>query len=106
MNILRHICEAKATSIADLAYEEISWEKNTTNTFLWRLIKKGAVKRREPGFLCSDVYGNDEVLSSEAVEMVKRLYDGSIGIFVQAFLNKKPISQSEKECSSRKKSGL
>ncbi|MCL2835964.1 MAG: BlaI/MecI/CopY family transcriptional regulator [Defluviitaleaceae bacterium] len=96
MDILWRIGEARATLIADAARDEIGWEKNTTYTFLHRLIKKGAVKRRDPGFICSAVHGKDEILRDEAADMVERLYDGSIGMFVQAFLDKKPISQAEK----------
>ena len=97
MEILWRLGESRATHIADVARDEIGWEKNTTYTFLHRLIKKGAVKRRDPGFFCSAIHKKDEMLSGEAADMVDRLYAGSIGIFVQAFLGKKAISQAEKE---------
>jgi len=97
MEILWRVGESRATHIADVARDEIGWEKNTTYTFLHRLIKKGAVKRRDPGFFCSAVHEKGELLSGEAVGMVDRLYAGSIGVFVQSFLGKKPISQAEKE---------
>ena len=97
MEILWRIGEARASHIGDIARDEIGWEKNTTYTFLHRLIKKGAVKRSDPGFVCAAVYGRDEVLSGEAADMVERLYDGSIGVFVQAFLDRKPISQADKD---------
>jgi len=97
MEILWRVGENRATYIADVARDEIGWEKNTTYTFLHRLIKKGAVKRRDPGFHCSAVYKKSEVLSGEAADVVERLYSGSIGLFVQAFLDRKPISQTEKE---------
>jgi len=97
MEILWRIGKARASQIGDIARDEIGWEKNTTYTFLHRLIKKGAVHRSDPGFVCAAVYGKDEVLNDEATGMVERLYNGSIGVFVQAFLDRKPISQADKE---------
>ena len=97
MEILWRMGEIRASHIGDIARDEIGWEKNTTYTFLHRLIKKGAVRRSDPGFVCVAVHSRDEVLSGEAADMVERLYDGSIGVFVQAFLDRKPIPQADRE---------
>ena len=97
MEILWRTGEMRASHIGDIARDEIGWEKNTTYTFLHRLIKKGAVRRSDPGFICAAVHGRGEVLSEEAADMVEKLYDGSIGVFVQAFLDRKPISQADKD---------
>jgi len=97
MEILWRVGEERATCIADIARSEIGWEKNTTYTFLHRLIKKGAVKRRDPGFFCSAIYKKDETLQNQALEVVEKLYNGSIGLFVQSFLDGGTITSSEKE---------
>lgn len=97
MEILWRTGEERAAFIADVAQREIGWEKNTTYTFLNRLIKKGAVKRRDPGFLCSALYNREEALSSQAQDMVEKLYNGSLGLFVQSFLDGGTITPKEKE---------
>lgn len=42
-----------AKDISKIIKEYIGWEKNTTYTVIKRLINKGAVRREDPGFLCS-----------------------------------------------------
>jgi len=97
MQILWSHGKQRATHIADMAKEQIGWEKNTTYTFLHRLIKKGAVTRHDPGFHCEAACERDSVLSQEAQGIVEKLYNGSIELFVQAFLDGKPISAKERE---------
>lgn len=97
MELLWRFGEERATYIADIARSEIGWEKNTTYTFLHRLIIKGAVRRRDPGFYCSAIVGKDEILSSQALDVVDKLYSGSIGLFVQSFLDGGSITPAEKE---------
>ena len=97
MEILWANSEIRATDAADIAKARHGWEKNTGYTFLHRLIKKGAVIRRDPGFYCTAVLERDALLAQEAQEVVGKLYSGSIGQFVTAFFGGKAISQEEKE---------
>lgn len=97
MQILWREGEMRATTIADIAKSEIGWEKNTSYTFLNRLIKKGAIVRNDPGFVCVAACDRDEMRTSEAHGMVDKLYDGSIGLFVQAFLSDKSITARERD---------
>lgn len=53
MELLWSNRELAAKDIAAIIKEYIGWEKNTTYTVINRLIDKGAIKREEPGFLCS-----------------------------------------------------
>ncbi|MCL2526865.1 MAG: BlaI/MecI/CopY family transcriptional regulator [Defluviitaleaceae bacterium] len=97
MQILWDKGETRATEIADIAKAKYDWEKNTGYTFLHRLIKKGAVTRRDPGFYCKAACPRDALLAQEAQDMVSKLYSGSIGQFVSAFFGGKAISAEEKE---------
>jgi len=97
MQLLWNHGEQRATHIADMARERTGWEKNTTYTFLHRLIKKGAVKRRDPGFYCEAACEREAVLAQEAQGMIEKLYNGSLEMFVSAFLDGKEISQKERE---------
>jgi len=96
MQILWMHGETRATEVADIAKEQHNWEKNTSYTFLHRLIKKGAVVRRDPGFFCVAAYEQNELMGQEAREMVGKLYSGSIGQFVSAFFDGKAISDDER----------
>ena len=97
MQILWANGETRATEVADIAKARYDWEKNTGYTFLHRLIKKGAVTRRDPGFYCTAACERDVLLAQEAQEMVGKLYSGSIGQFVSAFFGGKAISPEEKK---------
>ena len=97
MEILWRTGEERATYIADISRTENGWEKNTTYTFLQRLIKKGAVMRSDPGFFCKAIVEKSEVLSGQALDVVDRFYNGSIGLFVQSFLDSGAITPQEKE---------
>jgi len=97
MHILWANGEIRATEVADIAKAKYDWEKNTGYTFLHRLIKKGAVVRRDPGFYCMAACEREELQAHEAKEMVGKLYSGSISQFVTAFFGGKAISAEEKE---------
>ncbi len=96
MQILWEHGELRASHVADIAKEKTGWEKNTSYTFLHRLIRKCAVTRRDPGFYCSAACERGELLTQEARGLVDKLYGGSIGAFVHAFLDEKPITPEEK----------
>ena len=51
MGVLWREGEATAKHIAAVLGEEVGWNVNTTYTLIKRCINKGAVERREPGFL-------------------------------------------------------
>ncbi|MCL2572371.1 MAG: BlaI/MecI/CopY family transcriptional regulator [Defluviitaleaceae bacterium] len=97
MEILWANGETRATVIADIAKAKYDWEKNTGYTFLHRLIKKGAITRRDPGFYCKATCERDSLLAQEARDVVSKRYSGSIGQFVSAFFGGKAISPEEKE---------
>ena len=97
MEILWNKGPTRATYIADTAREQVGWEKNTTYTFLHRLIKKGAVRRTDPGFYCEAAFDRELTLSTQARGLVEKTYNGSLGLFVRSFLDGGSISQAEKE---------
>ena len=42
--------------IAKLLTEELGWNVNTTYTLIKRCIKKGAIERSEPNFMCHALF--------------------------------------------------
>ena len=69
-----------AKDISKIIKEYIGWEKNTTYTVIKRLINKGAIRREDPGFLCSakvtknDYLGNRKLSLEETMELKRILH--------------------------------
>lgn len=97
MQILWRRGEMRAAEVADIARGEIGWERNTSYTFLNRLIKKGAVSRRDPGFVCTAKCSREELCKEEAHGIVNKLFGDSLSLFVSSFLNGTSITPQEKE---------
>ena len=52
MDVLWKQGDTPAREIARALGEELGWNVNTTYTLIKRCMKKGAIERTEPGFLC------------------------------------------------------
>ena len=52
MSVLWRDGDVPAKHIAKLLTEELGWNVNTTYTLIKRCIKKGAIERSDPGFMC------------------------------------------------------
>lgn len=69
------------------------WKRQTLNTFLARLEKKGLVKRE--GGLVSAVYGEDEYNCLQMKAAIDRMYNGKISNFVAAFTKKNLMKEED-----------
>lgn len=69
--------------------------KNTTYTFIKRLVEKGFIERREPGFVCVPRYGRDEILISETKSFIDRVYNGSFNQLFSQFVANQALSDRE-----------
>ena len=65
-----------AKRIAEKLTAEIGWNKNTTYTLIKRCIKKGAIARTEPNFMCHALIAKEEVQELETDELIDKIYDG------------------------------
>ena len=52
MNVLWNEGDCTAKHISNVLKDEIGWNMNTTYTLIKRCIKKGAIERSEPNFMC------------------------------------------------------
>ena len=52
MSVLWRDGDVPAKYIAKLLTEELGWNVNTTYTLIKRCIKKGAIERSDPNFMC------------------------------------------------------
>lgn len=87
MEVLWKGGDQPARQIAAILTEELGWNVNTTYTLIKRCIKKGAIERSEPAFLCRALVGKEEVQAAETAELVDKLYDGSVDKLFAALLS-------------------
>ena len=52
MGVLWREGDTTAKHIADVLIEQVGWNRNTTYTLIKRCMKKGAIARKEPNFMC------------------------------------------------------
>lgn len=85
----------KAKQLSLTAADKFGWNKNTTYTVLKKLVDKQAVKRSEPGFLCTSLIGKEEVRQTETETLIKKLYNGSKKALFSSLLEDTALSLEE-----------
>lgn len=89
--------DTTAKRISDILKEEIGWNMNTTYTLIKRCIKKGAIERSEPNFMCHALIPKEEVQEAETNELINKIYDGSADKLFAALLGRKKLSAEQIE---------
>ncbi len=97
MDILWKEGDVPAKHIADVLTKELGWNKNTTYTLIKRCMKKGAVERSEPGFMCHALIPKEKVQEAETNELINKIYDGSANNLFAALLGKKKLTAEQIE---------
>ncbi len=97
MDILWKEGDVQAKHIADVLTKELGWNKNTTYTLIKRCIKKGAIERSEPNFMCHALIPKEEVQEAKTNELINKIYDGSADKLFAALLSRKKLSAEEIE---------
>ena len=95
MGVLWDEGDTTAKYISDVLKEEIGWNMNTTYTLIKRCIKKGAIERSEPNFMCHAIIPKEEVQEAETTELINKVYDGSADKLFAALLGRKKLSPEE-----------
>ena len=93
MDVLWKEGDVPAKHVADVLTKELGWNKNTTYT----LIKRGAVERSEPHFMCHALIPKEKVQEAETNELINKIYDGSVDKLFAALLSRKKLSAEEIE---------
>ena len=83
MDVLWREGDSTAKHISDVLKAETGWNMNTTYTLIKRCIKKGAVQRSEPNFMCHALIPKEEVQAAETDELINKIYDGSADKLLQ-----------------------
>lgn len=87
--------------------ENGGYNKNTTYTFIRRLVEREVVKRKDPGFICIPLYKKEDVMLEEAKGFLERIYQGSFKQMFSHFIQSNEINHEElKELEKMIQSGL
>ena len=97
MGVLWREGDCTAKHISDVLAQETGWKMNTTYTLIKRCIKKGAIERTEPGFLCHALVPKSAVQEAETDELINKVYDGSADKLFAALLGRKKLSAEQIE---------
>ena len=97
MAVLWREGDSTAKRISDILKEEIGWNVNTTYTVIKKCIKKGAIERLEPNYLCRALLTKAQVQEAETDELIDRIYDGSADLLFASLLNRGRLSDEQIE---------
>lgn len=97
MSVLWNEGDMPAKRIAEKLTAEVGWNKNTTYTLIKRCMKKGAIERMEPNFMCHALIAKEEVQEAETNELIDKVYDGSADKLFAALLGRKKLSTEQIE---------
>lgn len=97
MSVLWREGDTTAKHISDVLKGETGWNMNTTYTLIKRCIKKGAIARSEPHFMCHALIPQEAVQDAETDELINKIYDGSVDKLFAALLSRKKLSAQQIE---------
>lgn len=97
MNVLWREGDVPAKHVADVLAKEVGWNKNTTYTLIKRCIRKEAIERSEPHFMCHALISKEEVQEAETDELIDKMFDGCADKLFAALLGRKKLSAGEIE---------
>ncbi len=84
-----------AKDISLIASDTIGWNKNTTYTVIKKLVAKGFIKRKDPGFICTSLISRDDVCKTETENLINKFFKGSKSALFSALLSDEALSQEE-----------
>lgn len=97
MDVLWREGDTVAKHIASVLNAEVGGNVNTTYTLIKRCIKKGAIKRTEPNFMCHALISKSDVQEAETDALINKIYDGSADKLFAALLGRKKLSGEQIE---------
>lgn len=89
--------QAPAKAVIDALACEDGLSSSAAYTLIYRCIKKGAVERIDPGFICRATISQQQMQDEQTSELAERLFDGSIDKLFAALVDRKRVSADEIE---------
>ncbi|AFA50088.1 BlaI/MecI/CopY family transcriptional regulator [Acetobacterium woodii] len=95
MNLVWERAPINSMELVKLSADLLGWKKSTTYTVIRRLVQKEILKNENA--IVSYIVKKEDVQEIEGKELISKVYEGSIKIFLTAFLSKEKISKKEAE---------
>ena len=95
MRVLWDEGDTTAKHISTVMTDQYGWNINTTYSLLKRCIKKGAVQRHEPNFMCHALVSREEIQKQETESFLEKFFDSSSDKLFSALLGQKNLSSSQ-----------
>ena len=92
MDVLWRRGDTPAREIASELKQTSGWNVNTTYTLIKRCAGKGAIERREQGFICHALVAQETVQQEETQELIDRVFAGSADKLFAALVGGKRVS--------------
>ena len=97
MDVLWKEGDSMAKHVADVMKERYGWNVNTTYTLLKRCIKKGAVERTDPNFVCHALIKQEQVQAQETDELLHKVFDGAVDKLFASLLGRRNLTAEQVE---------
>lgn len=101
MNVLWKEGDTTAKHISDILKEEVGWNMNTTYTIIKRCMKKGAIERKEPNFMCHALVSKEEIQEQQTDELINKVFDGSTNQLFASLIGRKKLSTKQIEAMKK-----
>lgn len=95
LRIMNLLWKNGSMSASAIAKEIEDWKRNTTYTVIKKCINKKAIKREDPGFICTALVKKEDIQSQETLELIDRMFDNSIENFLLNFISEQNISSAQ-----------
>lgn len=95
MDVLWKEGDCPARHIAEVLTNKYGWNVNTTYTLIKRCMKKGAIERSEPNFMCHALIPIEDVQEAETDELIDKIFDGSADKLFASLLSRKKLSAKQ-----------
>jgi len=84
-----------STELVRLSLDRLGWKKSTTYTVLRKLCRRGILQNRDS--IVTSLVKREDVQKYESEALVEKNFDGSLPMFLTAFLDEKKLSTKEAE---------
>lgn len=93
MEVVWKHAPVNSTRLALLCAETLGWKKSTTYTVLRKLCERGLLKNENA--TVTYLVEKEEIQLQESKELLEKSFEGSLPMFLTAFLKKEPLSDQE-----------
>lgn len=93
MELIWQNAPLKSGELVALAFDAHGWKKSTVYTIVKKLSDKGFI--RSENAVITPLVQRNAVLSEKSESLIEKTYNGSLPMFLTAFLSKEKLSPSE-----------